>query len=146
MKKALLWLGSPCMAALCLSMIPAQAAADSRHRCDMVGTWVETGETWLFSADYVAVDSGSDSFWGHYVNPSAGTTAKITGAAHSGTWDIKFTYTDNAHPGWVRHLIGTGAFNRSTHGITVNGRETLKKFGTPASTGTFAMSGKCEGN
>jgi hypothetical protein len=145
MNKALLWLGSVGVAALCVTFAARRADADSKHRCDMVGTWVETGETWLFSADYVAVDSGADSFWGHYANPAAGTTARITGAAHSGTWDIKFIYTDAAHPGWVRHLIGTGSFNRSTHGITVSGRETLKKSGVPSGNGTFAMTGKCEG-
>jgi hypothetical protein len=146
MNKALLWIGSAGLAALCTTMIPAPAQADVRHRCDMVGTWLETGETWLFSADYFLADNGADYFSGHYANPTAGTTAKINGAAHTGRWDIKFIYTDGPHQGWVRHLVGDGTFNRGTRYITVSGRETLKKFGTPAGTGTFSMSGKCEGS
>jgi hypothetical protein len=145
MKRVVLWVGGIAVAAVCTTL-SLKAQADWRHRCDMVGTWNETGETWLFSADYVEVDTGADSFWGHYVNPAAGTTAKITGAAQGGTWNIKFTYTDNAHPGWVRHLVGTGAFNRASHNITVAGRETLRKFGTPSGSGTFTMTGKCERN
>jgi hypothetical protein len=144
MNRALLFISGACVAAFCMTVSP-RADADSRHRCEMVGTWLETGENWLFSADYFQVDSGADSFWGHYVNPSAATTAKITGAAEGGTWNIKFTYTDNGHPGWVRHLIGNGSFNRGSHSITVSGRETLKKFGTPSGSGTFSMSGKCTG-
>lgn len=142
MNKALLWIGSLGILAG-LTTVALVAKADVKHRCDMTGTWLDSGENWVFSADYLLTENGTDSLWGRFANPRAGAAADISGAAHSGIWNIKFTYTDNAHPGWVRYLVGTGTFNRGSHNIVVNGRDTLRKGGAEAGNGSFRMTGKC---
>jgi hypothetical protein len=143
MKKFLSTIVGASAAAACLTFAPPQADADLRHRCSMEGTWIEASEHWVFDADYWLMDNGADTFSGVFANPAAGAVANIHGIAASGTWDIKFNYTDAAHAGWVRHLVGNGYFNRGSHRITVSGTETLKKSGVRTGSGTFSMTGKC---
>jgi hypothetical protein len=143
MKKLMASITGATVALACLSLAPSVADAHVRHQCDMTGTWLDTGETWLFVADYWMNDNGSDTFSGIWANPAAGATANVKGAAVGGTWDIKFNYSDPAHAGWVRHLVGNGTFNRTTRNITVNGTQTLKRSGVKTGGGTFSMTGKC---
>ena len=144
MKKVTTWLAGAAAAALCTTFAPAQAGAGNHpHQCDMVGRWIEPQENWLFVADYVLADNGSDTFKGVFNNPAAGAVANITGAVLAGTWSIKFVYTDSGHPHWMRLLTGTGTFNKSTKTITVNGNDILKKNGVQTATGTVSMTGTC---
>ena len=143
MKKVVTWFAGAAAAAFCITIAPTQAVANVNHRCDMVGRWNEANEDWLFSADYVLMDNGSDTFRGIFTNPAAGATANITGAMLNGAWSIKFIYTDSGHPHWERHLSGNGSFNKSTKNVTVNGTEILKKNGVQTASGTFSMTGKC---
>lgn len=128
---------------LCLVGSQRPAMADTTFYCEMKGKWIEAKEDWWFSATYTSKVGDADTFTGNFINAKAGARATITGSASRGTWNIKFTYIDQGHPGWVRELVGQGGKN-AKHQIGIKGTFTLKKSEASSGQGTFTLIGQCK--
>ena len=125
-----------------LGLYATPARADKKYVCKMTGHWIEQKEEWVFQAEYTAKDAGADFFKGLYMNLTAGTTARVEGAADKGTWLIKLIYTDKAHVGQTRELIGTGRGTPSL--LTITGNYTYKQDVRQIGQGQFQLVGECK--
>jgi hypothetical protein len=128
-----------------LAGVAGQAQAQSKQTCHMRGVWNgNTADVFEFDAAYVA-NRGEDDFTGLYTNPGI-SQANISASARGGTWNILLSYIDPAHRGWSKKLVGKGVLDGTTHGILVTGTfaEFLPGAKTPATSGTFAIDGKCK--
>jgi hypothetical protein len=125
-----------------LALFANTARADKQLTCEMTGHWIEQREPWVFQARYTAKD-GPDFFTGLYFNATAGTTANVKGVVEKGTWLIRFEYTDQAHKGQVRELVGNGklvGYNL----LDVRGTYAYKDGARNLGTGAFDLIGKCK--
>jgi len=118
------------------------ALVDKQYTCEMTGRWIEQKDEFVFQARYVAKPAGADTFTGLYFNAAAGMTANVKGVADKGAWMIIFEYTDKAHKGQVRELIGTGRGTPEL--LTIQGNYTYKQDGRQIGIGTFQLIGRCK--
>lgn len=119
------------------------ALADTKFTCEMSGQWVEEKDSFAFVAEYIAKE-GHDKFSGVYSNASAGAKANVGGAVSKGNWSIQFIYMSDKHKGLVANLVGQGARDAKSNGITIKGNYQKMQNGKETKKGTFVLNGKCK--
>jgi hypothetical protein len=127
-----------------VAVLPGQATAAQNFICRMKGQWLDNpNDVFEFDAKYV-YNNGEDDFSGRYDNPGQ-ATADITGAARKGTWNILLTYSDSAHKGMLKKLVGKGTKDQTTHEIIVTGDyKTFLGANDIKHDGQFKLHGKCK--